>query len=93
VHNNCSEKFWYGKAARSIMRGLLVALAALAVSGIASAQDKEDKKDESCSTFYRTQPLLPPLRRTSETLCFWRPTALVLRAMFVCPLAQEFPGP
>jgi len=46
VNNNCSEKFWGGRAARSITRGLLVALAALAVSGIASAQDKQDKKDE-----------------------------------------------
>ncbi len=46
MHNNCSEKFWSGRAARSIIRGLLAALAVLAVSGIASAQDKQEKKDE-----------------------------------------------
>jgi len=46
VHNNCSEKFWSGRAARSIIRGLLAALAVLAVSGIASAQDRQEKKDE-----------------------------------------------
>jgi hypothetical protein len=42
VNNNRSGKFWYGAAVRNIVRGLLVALAALAVSGIASAQDKTD---------------------------------------------------
>jgi len=39
VNNHCSKKFWGGRAAHSIIRGLLVALAVLAVSGIASAQD------------------------------------------------------
>jgi hypothetical protein len=43
VHNNCSRKFWGGRAAYSITRGLLAALAVLAVSGIASAQDKKDE--------------------------------------------------
>jgi len=46
VNNNCSKKFLGGRAAHSIIRGLLAALAVLAVSGIASAQDKQDKKDE-----------------------------------------------
>ena len=46
MHNNCSEKFWSGRTARSIIRGLLAALAVLAVSGIASAQDNQQKKDE-----------------------------------------------
>ena len=38
MNNNCSKKFLGGRAAQSIMRGLLVALVALAVSGIATAQ-------------------------------------------------------
>jgi hypothetical protein len=46
VNNNCSKQFLGGRAAHSIMRGLLAALAVLAVSGIALAQDKEEKKDE-----------------------------------------------
>jgi len=43
VHNNCNEKFWSGRAARSIIRGLLAALAVLAISGITSAQDQKDE--------------------------------------------------
>jgi hypothetical protein len=43
VNNNCGKKFWGGKTAHSIIRGLLAALAMLAVSGIASAQDKKDE--------------------------------------------------
>ena len=46
MKNNCTEKFWGGRAAHSIIRGLLAAVAVLAVSGIASAQDNQDKKDE-----------------------------------------------
>jgi uncharacterized protein DUF3455 len=61
VNNNRSRKFWGGKAAQSIIRGVLVALAALAVAGIASAQDKQDKKDEI------TFDLLPNIT-TSSTI-------------------------
>ena len=46
MNNNCSKTFLGGRATQSIIRGLLVALAALAISGIASAQDKQDKNDE-----------------------------------------------
>lgn len=42
MNNNCSKKFLGGRAAQSIVRGLLVALVALAVTGIASAQDNTD---------------------------------------------------
>jgi hypothetical protein len=42
VNNNCSKKFLGGITALSIVRGLLVAFAALAISGIASAQDNTD---------------------------------------------------
>ena len=38
MNNNRSKKFLGGKAAQSIIRGLLVALVALAASGIATAQ-------------------------------------------------------
>jgi hypothetical protein len=44
VNNNCSKKSLGGKPARSIIRGLLVALVALAVTSIASAQDNTDNK-------------------------------------------------
>ena len=43
MNNNRNKKFLGGRAAQSIVRGLLVALVALAVSGIASAQDNTDK--------------------------------------------------
>ena len=43
MNNNCRKKFLGGRAAHSIIRGLLAALAVLAVSGIASAQDKQDE--------------------------------------------------
>jgi hypothetical protein len=43
VNNNCSTKFRGGSAAKSILRGLLVALTVLAVSGMASAQEKKDE--------------------------------------------------
>jgi hypothetical protein len=46
VNNNCSKKFWGGRAAHSITLGLLAAFAVLAASGIASAQDKVDSKDQ-----------------------------------------------
>ncbi len=42
MNNNCSKKFLGGITALSIVRGLLVAFAALAISGIASAQDNTD---------------------------------------------------
>jgi hypothetical protein len=41
-----NNKFLGGRATPGIIRGLLVATAALAITGIASAQDKQDKKDE-----------------------------------------------
>jgi hypothetical protein len=43
VNNNSSKKSWGGRAALSIVRGLLAALAVLVASGIASAQDKKDE--------------------------------------------------
>jgi hypothetical protein len=43
VNNNCSKKFWGGKAAHKITRGLLAAFAVIAVSGLASAQDRKDE--------------------------------------------------
>jgi hypothetical protein len=44
VNNNRSGKFRNGRALRSMLGGLLVALMALAVTGIASAQDYNDLK-------------------------------------------------
>jgi len=61
LNNNGSKKFLGGRVAQSIIRGVLVAFAALAVAGIASAQDKQDKKDEI------TFDLLPNLT-TSSTI-------------------------
>ena len=46
MKDNCRRKFWCGRTAENIARGMLVAFAALAISGIASAQDKQVKKDE-----------------------------------------------
>jgi len=46
VHNNCSEKFWSGRAARSIIRGTLAALAVLALSGMVYAQEKDQDNQE-----------------------------------------------
>ena len=43
MNNNCSKKFWSGRAAHGIMRSMLAAFAVLAVSGIASAQDTKDE--------------------------------------------------
>jgi hypothetical protein len=45
VNNNRSGKSWHGRAARNIVRGLLVALVALAVTGIASAQGITDERN------------------------------------------------
>jgi hypothetical protein len=42
VDNNRTEKSLYGRAARTMIRGLLVALVALTTSGIASAQDSPE---------------------------------------------------
>ena len=39
MNHNRSEKFWNGKVAGSVVRGLAVAFVALAISGIASAQN------------------------------------------------------
>jgi len=48
VNDNCSKKFWGGRAAHSIIRGLLAAFAVLAVSGIAYTQERgQDKREES----------------------------------------------
>ena len=46
MHNNCSEKFWSGRAARSVIRGTLAALAALALSGMVYAQEKDQDNQE-----------------------------------------------
>ena len=46
MHNNCSEKFWSGRAARSIIRGTLAALAVLALSGMVYAQEKDQDNQE-----------------------------------------------
>ena len=43
MNYNCSKKFWSGRAAHSIMRGMLAAFAVLAASGVVSAQDKKDE--------------------------------------------------
>jgi len=43
LNNNCSKKFWSGRAAHIVMRGMLAAFAVLAVCGIASAQDTKDE--------------------------------------------------
>jgi hypothetical protein len=43
---NRTKKSWSGTTVEYVVRGLLVASAALAVSGIVSAQNKEDNKDE-----------------------------------------------
>src|SRR5258708_36197499 len=59
MKDNCSRKFWCGRAAENIARGMLVAFAALAISGIASAQDKQDKKEEF-NFDLSTAPVTPP---------------------------------
>ena len=59
MNDNCSRKFWCGRAAENIARGMLVAFAALAISGIASAQDKQDKKEEF-NFDLSTAPVTPP---------------------------------
>jgi hypothetical protein len=46
VNTNCGTKFWSGKAAHSITRGLLAAMVVLTVAGTAFAQDKKEEKDE-----------------------------------------------
>jgi hypothetical protein len=43
MNNYRSSRFWFGRTAHNIFRGLLVALAAVAVSSITSAQDKKDE--------------------------------------------------
>jgi len=43
VNNNCSKKLWSGRAAHSLMGGMLAAFAVLTASGIASAQDTKDE--------------------------------------------------
>lgn len=42
MKDNCSKKFWSGRAAHSIFWGTVVAFGMLVVSGIASGQDKKD---------------------------------------------------
>lgn len=61
MKDNCSKKFWSGRAAHSIAWGTVVAFATLAVSCIASGQDKpQDKKDDT--TFSAVQsPAAPTL--------------------------------
>jgi hypothetical protein len=43
LNNNCSKKSWSGRAANSILPGMLAAFAVLAAPGIASAQDTKDE--------------------------------------------------
>jgi hypothetical protein len=43
VNNNCSKRFWSGRAAYSVMLSLMTAFAVLAASGIATAQEKKDE--------------------------------------------------
>jgi len=43
MNNNCSEKFWSGRVAHSVVRSMLAAFAVLAASGIVSAQDTKDE--------------------------------------------------
>jgi len=43
MNDNRNGKSWFGRAAQYVVRGLLVAVAALAVSGFASAQDKKNE--------------------------------------------------
>jgi len=65
VETNWSRKFQAGKAAQSIIRGLLAGIAMLAVCGFASAQarqDKQDKKEE-----FNFNPSLPPVTPPSIT--------------------------
>ena len=46
MNDNCSKKFWGGRAAHSIIRGLLAAFAVLAVSGMVYAQEKAQDNQE-----------------------------------------------
>ena len=55
MNNYRGSRFWVGRTAHNILRGLLVALAAVAASSITSAQDK---KDEVASTYSSRQGLL-----------------------------------
>ena len=41
--NNWNKKVWGGRAARSVICGMLAGVAVLAASGIASPQDKKDE--------------------------------------------------
>ena len=43
MNNNCSKKLWSGRAAHSLMGGMLAAFAVLTAPGIASAQDTKDE--------------------------------------------------
>jgi hypothetical protein len=68
VNNTRSGMFSFSKAAQSIVRGTLLALAVLAASGIASAQDKQDKKDEFTFNLLSnptTSPTITPLAGNS----------------------------
>lgn len=61
MNDNCSKKFWGGRAAHSIIRGLLAAFAVLAVSGIASAQDKAQDKKDDITPSQLTTPTTPAI--------------------------------
>jgi hypothetical protein len=94
VNNHCSKKSWSGRTAHSIIGLGLTAAVALVGSGIAYAQDTaQDQEADLTFNWYRTQPLLPPLRHQRGTLNSWRATLWVRKVMFACPPAQAFPGP
>ena len=59
--NNNSKKFWRGRAASSITRGLLAAFSALALSGVAFAQDKGQNKQDVISFNSIQSPATPTL--------------------------------
>lgn len=62
MNNHCSKKFLGRRATQSIIRGLLLALAALAISGVASAQEKEDQQDKKDEINFELlpDPTTPP---------------------------------
>lgn len=60
MNYNCSQKLMGGTAAGTIIRGLLVAVAALAVSGIAFAQNEGQDKKEQINFSYIPNPTTPP---------------------------------
>lgn len=60
MNNNRGKKFWGGRAAYSISRGLLAALAVLSLSGIISAQEKDGQDKKDVLTFSALPPPTTP---------------------------------